>query len=168
MCEPITLIGGAASFLQKKAQANQQNATAEFNRGKALESNALTQQALGAEGRQEQARAGQAIAAVRRDAEKARGRVTAGAAGAGVKGASVDAVLDEFERQEGQMVTDTLMNEQFALANIERQKKAGSIATSGRLAANQDVMGPSLFASALDTFATSYALKTQIDANKKL
>lgn len=167
MCDPVTLVAGGMSFLQQKKVAEQKNATAEFNRDNAIRLNALTQQSLGSEGRQAQAKAAQAISAVRRDAEKAKGRVTASAAGAGVKGASVQAVLDEFERQEGQKVTDTLLNEQFALANIEREKISGQVTTSGRLAQNQGVQGPNLFASALNTFAASYALKTKIDASKE-
>lgn len=171
MCEPVTTsiaVGSSAlSYVQQKKQASHQNKVNELNRENAVESLGLEYGGLSGEQRAEAARAAQSIADVRREAEQAKGRVSAAAAEAGVAGASVDAVLDDFEAQEGRHVAAVLLNEQAARANIQRRKQGARIGASGKLASATPVAGPSLMAAALGAFADSYQSHLQIEANKK-
>lgn len=171
MCEPVTtalfIASAASTAAQQSQQAKQQNKIAALNRENAVKSLGLEYQSLGAEERAEALRAAQSIAAVREEAMLARGRVGAAAAEAGVSGASVDAVLDDFTAQEGKHVTAVLQNERIATANIERRKKAAEIGTSGRLASSMDVQGPNLLGLALGAFADSYSTHLSIEAAKE-
>ena len=173
MCDPVSIglsaaaVSGALSIgntLTQAAQASQQqefqNQIAERNRQLALQSQQNTFSQLGDLQAQQAAAAAAEISSIRRESELAQSTVAAGAAEAGVGGASLTAIFDDFERQESEFVTAQELNLQFAQQQAQTEKVAAQIGTSGRLIAAlpSQVPRPNLFGAALGTFTSSLSI----------
>lgn len=168
MADPVsaTLIIGsaAAQFQQSYEQAKAAGVAADINSNAAVESAGISYESLDARAREEATRAGLTIARVRADAMNAKGHVAVAAASSGVKGGSVQAVIDDFTSQEGKRVTAAILNEQYARANVEREKQGVKLATQSKLASSMAPVGPSLFNAALSAFAGVASNEAQIKA----
>ena len=170
MADPVSatllIASSGANFVEQSAQAEQGEIIAGINQAITLESQALKHAAINERTRQEAVKAGTTIAAVRRDSLKAIGHVTAAAAGSGVTGASVEDVIDDFSIQEGRRVTAALIQEDFARANAEREKKGVTLTTQSKLASSIAPQGPSLFGAALSAFASVAQNEANIKAKQ--
>lgn len=168
----LSLAGSAASFAGQSAYASAvdraNKATAERNQDLARKSAANSYEAIGARVAEEEVRAGLEASKIASESLQARGRVSAAAVEAGVKGASLDALLADFERQEGQHLTAISLNEQFVREQSEREKVAQHIGLESRLVASTPpvVQRPNLLSSALGAF--SNALSTGLSINSSL
>lgn len=171
MCDPITmaavsLSGSGLEFAQKEAQAKAANKVAGRNRELARGAAAVSFGQINERLSQEAERAGQAIANVRKEATVRKGAVAAAAASSGVKGQSVDEMLADFERQEGEFVSATLRNLEFARLSAEARKTETNLQLAGHLLSNQDVDGPdpflSIFNAGLDA-ASAYQSQQLLD-----
>ena len=158
MCEPISttlLIASAgAKYMEEDAQAEQAGIIADINTENALKSAANQFGAINARVREEAIKAGTTIDTIRTDSLKAAGHVETAAASSGVKGASVEDVIEDFSVQEGKRVTAALVQEDFAKANAEREKTGVELTTTSKLASSIAPEGPSLFGAALSAFAS--------------
>lgn len=166
MCEPISttllIASSAAKYMEEDAHAEQAGIIADLNRETALKAASLQFGAINTRVREEAIKAGTAIEAVRVDSLKAIGHVTTAAAGSGVKGESIEDVIEDFSVQEGKRVTAALIQEDFAKANAEREKKGVQLSTQSKLASSIAPDGPSLFGAALSAFASVAGNEAQI------
>lgn len=154
MCEPVTMgglvaAGSAMQFAQQSAQARAQNKINALNRENAKAAFINSQNQLTAKTLQQAASAGQAISQVRSQADRSRAAATLSAAESGVKGRSVEDVIGDFTRQEGEYVAAALLNEQFQREAAAYERTGTGITLSGQLASNAEVAGPSIVVSAL-------------------
>ncbi len=162
------LIGSnAAKYMGAKKQADQAGVVAGINQRIATEAAGLQFHSLNDKAREQALSTGIAIRNIRDDAVKARGHVVAASADSGVKGASVEAVIDDFAVQEGRRVTAELLQEQFVRANVERDKKGVVHATEAKLASSIAPKGPSLFGAALSAFADVALNQASLDEKSK-
>jgi|SRR5688572_15217163 len=97
------------------------------------------------------------------DALAARGRVTAAAAEAGVGGNSVDALLEDYSRQEGNYLTALKTQERFTLVDAEFQKKGVQTGLQARLINSAPPARPNLFGQALGAFSSAFNTGLQLD-----
>jgi hypothetical protein len=160
---PLLLASSMSSYMTAAGQAKHAQGIAAFNQAQAIKSLGLSYQAINQRVQEEATRAGKTIASVRADSLRARGHVRAAAASSGVKGRSVEDVIDDFSRQEGNRVEAALISEEFVRANAEREKAGAEITTSSKLASSIPPEGPSLFNAALSAFADISIAQAKID-----
>lgn len=167
MCHPAvsaaiafvsTAVGTVVQSSQASKQQNYQNAIAKRNADLANRAAITQYKALNDQAVQEAIKAGQAITDIARDSELARSRVEAAAVNAGVAGSSVEALLRDFEKQEGDFITATLLNEDFALEQIDLEKESVHTGHEGRLIASTPplIQGPNLLGAAATALSGSY------------
>lgn len=151
--------GQALQLIQARKSVSNQNKIQALNRENITKATGLEYGALNSQARAEAERAAVAVADVARDASLARGNVTAAAADSGVSGASVDALLNDFSATEGRYMTAITLNEQLALANIERQKKSVEIGGSGKLNSSLNIEKPNLMLGLAQAATSAYLAK---------
>ena len=122
----VGIIGGASnrSFAKGVANRNQELA----KRNAILQHGAIQSQIAQAE-----QRAFEATRKTVEDSLRARGRVQAAAGEAGIRGVSVDAVLQEFSRQEGRQIAAAELNAQYSREQGERDLEGVSNALESNL-----------------------------------
>jgi hypothetical protein len=166
----LSLGGSAANYFQASASASAQNRlnskVAARNKELAFRSAADSYRAIGDKVVQEEARSGTELVGVMRDALEARARVKAAATGAGVKGASVDALLMDFERQQGEYSDVLKQNEQFVRAQAEAEKRGIRTGLESRLISTMPskIQAPNLLTSALGAFSSALMTGLQIQS----
>lgn len=126
-----------------------QSKVAAQNRALAQRDAILQQGGIQSQIAQAEQRASDATRKVTDQALRARGRVQAAAGEAGIKGGSVDAVLQEFTRQEGRQIAAAELNAQFSreqgerdLEGVTNQLQSNLISSAGP--ASFDFIGESL------------------------
>lgn len=170
MCTPMALgitagaasmAGSAANYAQQSGQADAQNArnqeVAARNQKLARETTKIQYISLDERIEQERTKAAFEASSIARDSVQARSRVSAAAVEAGVKGASLDALLADFERQEGEYLTQVKLSEAMQEEQIDREKQGIRLGLEGRLVSSTPdlVARPSLLGSALSAFGSS-------------
>lgn len=166
MCNPaaasiIAVVASLASTAVQSSVASRQqsfqDALAKRNSDLANQSARTQYKALNDQAIQEAVKAGQAVTDIAKESELARSRVEVAAIGAGVTGSSVDALLRDFERQEGEFIAATLLNEDFAQNRIELEKQSVNTGLAGRLlsAIPNQVQRPNLFGAAASAFSSA-------------
>ena len=177
MCVPVlTVAAMAISLAASAAQANQQsrNAAAQQKHADAMaarnsenaRANSRNQfAAINDRVFQDATRQGLAAEAVVKDSLAARGRVTAAAAEAGASGASVDQLLNDFSRQEGELIMRTEIANQFTEEQARIDLEATNIGLDSRLLASTPgvVDRPDLFAQSLSAFAGAFSTGISMD-----
>ena len=160
--------GSAANYAQQSAQADAMNETnqavAARNQKLAHASSSLQYQSLDERIEQERTKAAFEGSRIARESVQARSRVTAAAVEAGVKGGSVDALLADFERQEGEYLTAVKLNESMQEAQISREKAGVRLGLEGRLISSTPglVARPSLLAASLSAFGSAVSSGVQV------
>ncbi len=133
-------------YYQQSEQAKIQQKFADANATNSSRSAALSYAAIQQRTHAESLRAGAAIKKVRRDSASAQGTAVALAAEGGVGGRSVDMLLDDFARQEGEFVDATLINEELARYNAALEAQQIQLGQHGRLLASAAPPAPDPFA----------------------
>lgn len=161
MCEPATIIAGAglalgagSAIAQHKAQAN----AAKANKQAAMEAMTENWRALSLQEVQAEESTSQSILQVERDSRVAAGLARVSAAEAGVEGASVEALLADFGRSEGEFKVIARKNLEAEIDQLQEQKRGATATAQSRIAAvpnpNPFALGLQIGATALD-FASS-------------
>jgi hypothetical protein len=174
MCLPVAIaaasaVGSIVSFTEGSIAASKQNKMNQriAARNKDIaEKTAINQyQQLNERQLEEQNKAAQQITEIARQARDAKGAVSVQAAGAGVKGQSVEDLIDEFERQELENIGVTKLNLAYTTSNIEMDKKGVQLGLDSRLLASlpDRVRGPG-FGSLLGGLTDSVALGLSISS----
>lgn len=157
MCDPfsvsaaITVGGAATNFIQGEQQAKDSATFAErrsAETGRAITEDAVQQfSQIGVRREQEADAASQAIRQIARDAVEARGTGRAQAGSGGVSGGSVEALLQDFTRQQLTRVEITKTNLDNTNAQLDQQSKSISARANDALFQNQaaPVQRPSIF-----------------------
>ncbi len=176
MCTLGAAVGmmGASTLLQYHGQQQQAKSQDAWNRhreeigtARALENYKLqTGQALKRVQQDRQAAANE-ISEVARQSRRAQATGTVSAGEAGVAGKSVQAVLDDFERQELFYATNVRSNQEWREDNIADQLEAVRIGTQGRIEDLQfmPAQRPSFLGAALrigGTIASLYAMRPDV------
>ena len=140
MCDPATAMmvaGTAAQYYGQEQQAKSQDA---FNSQRqalgterALQNYRLQTSQAYKRIQQEREATGQEIREVSRQSRRAQSTGAVSAGEAGVTGKSVDAMLDDFERQELMYQTDLKRNQEWKEENIADQLEAVRIGTQGHI-----------------------------------
>jgi len=143
MCDPATAMmvaqvgGTAAQYYGQEQQAKAQDA---FNSQRqalgterALQNYRLQTSQAYKRIQQEREATGQEIREVSRQSRRAQSTGAVSAGEAGVTGKSVDAMLDDFERQELMYQTDLKRNQEWKEENIADQLEAVRIGTQGHI-----------------------------------
>jgi len=180
MCEPLTIAAVGVSLAGAAANASSQSANAaaqnRHNAAMSLRNQETARQtarnqydALGARIEQERVRTGEESKKISREAMEARSRVVASAAEAGVAGGSLDALLEDFERQEGEYQALLDLNLEFTEDQAERDKEAARIGLEGRLLSSTPnrIQGPNMLGAALGAFSTALSTGTNVYSNVK-
>lgn len=177
MCIPIAGVGGglslvssAAGFAQESAAASAQNSHARelSQRNSDLARSSARNQFGAITDRvfQEAARQGLAAEQVVADSLRAQSRVQAAAAEAGAEGASVNALLRDFARQEAQAIFRGELSESFVRDQARIDLESVNIGLESRLlaATPDEVPQPNLFASAINAFSGAFSTALTLDA----
>jgi hypothetical protein len=140
MCDPSTALmvaGTATQFVGQQQQASSQNAMnrqrQELGTERALQNYRLQTSQAYKRMQQEREATGQEIREVARQSRRAQATGTVSAGEAGVTGKSVDAMLDDFERQELMYQTNIKRNQEWREDNTKDQLEAIRIGTQGRV-----------------------------------
>ena len=147
----LQIAGTAVSFAGQQSQARASQRAADQGAQRALENYKIqTGQAYRRLG-QERMAAAQEISEVARASRRAQSTATVSAGEAGVGGKSVDALLDDFERQELFYAEDVRTNLGFTEANIQDQLESIRVGTQGRIEDLQSrvIQRPSFLGAAL-------------------
>jgi len=140
MCDPATAMMVAGTAVQYQGQQSQARRQDAFNRRRqeegtqrALENYGLQTKQATSRLQQESISASQEISEVGRQARRAQSVATVAAGEAGVGGKSVNALLDDFERQELFYTTDVRRNLEWKESNMADQLEAIRIGTQGQI-----------------------------------
>lgn len=177
MCVPLaavgigmSLAGAGANYAQQSAVTSEARKLNEQmsarNQAMINASAANSYAATSAKLQQERIKAGDAVERVAQDALAARARVRAAGAEAGVGGGSLDALLNDYTRQEGNYVAGVTTNLQFAETQYGLDMTAIRIGQEGRLlnATPDYIPQPNLFTSALGAFTGALSTGLSIDS----
>lgn len=175
MCDPIigasvglAVLSGGANFAQQSAQASAQEdyQSAVHSRNVELQQRDAFQkyQQLNQRRAEESEAAAREIDSVSREAQLARGSAAVAAGEAGVQGASVNAFLDDFSRQELEFREATLRSEEFRdrqlLFDKESVRTGQEAATLSTLP--QPVQRPSFLGAGLNIVGDSLSNYTSL------
>jgi len=140
MCDPATMMtvaGTATQYVGQQQQASAQNAMnrqrQELGTERALQNYRLQTSQAYKRMQQEREATGQEIREVSRQSRRAQATGAVSAGEAGVTGKSVDAMLDDFERQELMYQTNIKRNQEWREDNTKDQLEAIRIGTQGRI-----------------------------------
>ena len=172
MCSPLLALTGASvgatavSFIGQRQQAKSQDAMnrqrQELGTARALENFGLQTSQAYKRMQQDRQAAAEEISQVSRQSRRAHATGAVAAGEAGVAGKSVQAMLDDFERQELFYTTNVRSNLDWKEDNVEDQLEAIRIGTQGRIEDLQfmPAQRPSFLGAALrigETMAGYYA-----------
>lgn len=170
MCDPLTLTAvglatasGVASTIQADQAAKDQNEfnerMFETNKELATAEAANAHEALVARSRQEREASAQEITHVSREADLARSAGTVAALESGVAGASVEAIIEDFDRQEAEFVNATQRNTRFRDEQFERDSLSIQTQRTGRIesARRAEVPRPNFLNSLLQIGSSAFS-----------
>lgn len=164
MCDPVSLSGlaiaqGGANFIIGNQQAKEQ-AKFEAARAEAIATATVADavnkfSALGHRSAQEKERAAREILQITRQGASATGTVKASAAASGVEGASVDAVLSDFARQQIARIEVATGDAEATEEQLQRQRDSVAAQGTSRLFESRPrpVARPNLFGALIDITA---------------
>lgn len=151
-------IGGdqaSASYQQKLAKRNQMIA------GKAAvnQYGAIQQSIYEAE-----IQAAQAIRNTKSEALRATGRVQAAAGEANIKGAAIEALMNDFARQEGQAIVASKLNRDFSRTQGAHELEAAQLGAESQFLAATPPPSPDIFSQSLGVLGSAFGATMQADS----
>ena len=180
MCLPLaavavglTIAASAASVAQARAQAEgQQKIQNDISaRNASMAHRAAVEQyaGIGERQRQEAIQAGEQARKVSVDAILARSRVTAAASESGVGGRSVEDLLNDFSRQEGEFLAATKISQSFANTQAEFDRRGARLGLESRILGSlpDQIEKPNLFAQSLSAFTNAFSTGLSVDQMAK-
>ena len=177
MCVPLAAVSAGIgalsaglSFVGQRQQARQQAAlqaqasAAELGRLAAERTSIIARQA------QEQEAVGRELEQVRKKSREALSRATVAAGESGVAGASVQALMDDYMRQEGTYRAATLRQQALREVSGGMALEQAGLASQQRLIAiNQPISKPSFLSGALGTVSSGLrAYGTGLDIRSRM
>lgn len=165
----LSLLGSGLNFAQQSAYTSSYNdyqrRISERNKELAFQSAKSQYGAIGDKVIEASIKYGSDEQKVSTDALAAEGRVHAAAAEAGVTGNSLDALLNDFERQRGEFIGATEQNKKFLEAQAEREKIGVRLGYESRLinSVPNQLPQPNLFGEALSAFSGAFNQGIQLD-----
>lgn len=175
MCEPVTLAlvaGGLAAASGGIGIAQADKAGRELNshnskmfkenRRNAIEAGADAHEGLSARHAQSAEARAERINSVKKEADAARSTATVAALESGASGASVGALLSDFERQETEFVHTTMGNQGFEDDQFSRESDAINTGQTSRIASGirRRVARPNFLNSALQVGSGAFSAGT--------
>jgi hypothetical protein len=136
MCNPLLALVAVSSVLQVTSMVQQsraQDAAFDANKRNSIRAAMDAYQAQAVQANQSRAAAGQASLRNTLAAARARATAEAGAADAGIAGVSVDNILADVTRQEGNNYADIAANEAFAADRRALQGQGIQTTGAGRI-----------------------------------
>ena len=133
MCDPMTIATTSLAVGSELAGASAQNKAAAANQRNAMEALASTYREMGFRQAEEMDAAQQQIAEASRQVRRTQGGVRAGAADAGVGGATMDALLATLEVEGSDYISSVRRNELMTVRQLQRQKSGAAIEAQNRI-----------------------------------
>jgi len=170
MCLPLPILGAGISLItsgvgmaQQSASYNYQRRISARNRDLANRSAFAQYGAINQRDFETSVHTGDEMKKVEQDALMARGRIGAAVAEAGVAGNSVEALFNDFYRQEGEYKSILEQNEKFQRTQSTFEKQAVHLGHEARLVNSAPPQAPDLFGQSLLAFSRAFSVSTDLD-----
>lgn len=173
MCEPttvalLTVASSAASFVGQQQAASAQESANNEARNLAIQNQRLQIRALQNQEDEENRRAEEALRDNSRAAEAAKATAQVSAGEAGVSGLSVDALLGDLERQEGENKQDIIQTQDFGQRQRQLDREGVGINAQSQINQLPLVEYPSVFEFAVGAASSGIqARQGVLDRQKK-
>lgn len=162
MCEPTTMAilsvaSTAASFVGQQQAASAQESANNSARNLAIQNQNLQIRALQNAEDEENRRATESLIDNSRAAEAAKATGLVAAGESGVSGLSIDALLGDLDRQEGENKQDVLQTQDFGQRQRQLDREGLGITAQSQINQLPIVQYPSFIGSAIEAGASGYS-----------